>query len=63
MLWEKPTNISTVTKSSTDSINLRIDRNNLCKPYPLYKDENSGAKLVMKQPQYSISKETTHREV
>lgn len=43
-------------QKSTDSINPRIDRNNLYKPYPLYKDENSGAKLVVKQPQYSISK-------
>ena len=46
-------------KGMWDSINPRIDRNNLYKPYPLYKDENSGAKLVVKQPQYSISKGDT----
>ena len=47
------------SQSTTDSINPRIDRNNLYKPYPLYKDENSGAKLVMKQSEYSISKGDT----
>ena len=62
---EKSSNTSTVTQSTrvtqspTDSINLRIDRNNLYKPYPLYKDENSGAKLVVKQPEYSIGKGDT----
>ena len=50
---------STDPQSTTDSINPRIDRNNLYKPYPLYKDENSGAKLVVKQSEYSISKGDT----
>lgn len=59
---EKSTNTSTVspsttyskhhtlleTQNTTESINPRIDRNNLYKPYPLYKDENSGVKLVVK---------------
>ena len=55
---DKSSKTSTVTQNESDSKHHR-DISFFNRPLPLHKDESNGVRLVMKHPEYSISKSDT----